>query len=441
MMDEKALAAASSAGQAMPREICCINSRTIIDHVTEKLGATGRDLLLEGLVDNPEYLVADKLEPDSIRPVTLSDLLDADYWVSNEYSLALFDRCAAVLPGARPVHRAGLEGVVNQASLRGVTWIARIASLKTILKRIPHENRKFNRTKDVTLLERSRNRFVFELRYKPGVRVTKHVCNWNLGVYSGYAFITGTRDINIAERQCVVDGAETCQFEVTWKAEPWGRRLQAALISKLAKPFFEAYERERIDKEELLVHFSEKLEARTEELQLSSRTDELTGIPNRRAINERLSETFHECLKHGHNFALLMLDLDRFKHINDTHGHAVGDVVLKTVAERIRHALRDSDFIGRFGGEEFVALLPRSTAQEALPVAHRVREAVGTKPIPCGDASLTVTVSVGISEFPGNAVSTHDLINAADQAMYSAKRNGRNRVEVASSQRAPPPVD
>jgi diguanylate cyclase (GGDEF)-like protein len=169
------------------------------------------------------------------------------------------------------------------------------------------------------------------------------------------------------------------------------------------------------------------------ELERLSVTDELTGLANRRRLMAELDRELRRSDRHGHPFALLMLDVDRFKHFNDTWGHPAGDAVLKRLANTARECVRDVDTVARYGGEEFMVILPETPAAEAARVAERIR--AGTEKDRFtpegGNAELNVTVSVGYAVFPEHAGTPDSLIEAADQALYRSKKAGRNRVTAA----------
>jgi diguanylate cyclase (GGDEF)-like protein len=158
--------------------------------------------------------------------------------------------------------------------------------------------------------------------------------------------------------------------------------------------------------------------------------DELTGLKNRRSFFDDIDPVIAGSRRRGKPVAVALLDLDHFKDVNDTHGHAIGDDVLRTVARRIEETLRQEQIVGRIGGEEFVVLLPDTTPQQALVAVERVRKAVGETAIPVsGDGEVWITVSGGIAPLPeGTTVAT--AMQHADKAMYRAKALGRNRVEV-----------
>lgn len=160
-------------------------------------------------------------------------------------------------------------------------------------------------------------------------------------------------------------------------------------------------------------------------------TDGLTGVFTRRALVERAEVEFSRCMRYGHALSIFMIDIDHFKDVNDTYGHAVGDEVLYVTTQACRRTLRAPDLIGRYGGEEFIACLPETDTEQAREVAERVRWAVERQRLKSGEHRFQVTVSIGVSVSDERPRTLTDLINAADQAMYSAKRSGRNRVVIS----------
>jgi diguanylate cyclase (GGDEF)-like protein len=163
--------------------------------------------------------------------------------------------------------------------------------------------------------------------------------------------------------------------------------------------------------------------------EIRAATDGLTGLPNKRAVTDALKRTFAQALMTKAPLALLLLDLDHFKQINDQRGHPVGDQVLANVGATLRSALRSRDFAGRNGGEEFAVLLPDTEVGAALEIAERIRAAIAEITLPGSD--VQVTASVGVSGFPDHAGTLERLERLADAALYVAKRRGRNRVELA----------
>jgi diguanylate cyclase (GGDEF)-like protein len=163
--------------------------------------------------------------------------------------------------------------------------------------------------------------------------------------------------------------------------------------------------------------------------EVAATTDALTGLPNRRYFQEYV-ELLGKGRRAGDTIGILMVDVDRFKLLNDRHGHAVGDVVLRAVARTIAAAVRDVDLPARYGGEEFVVLLRDPSRQVALEVGERIREAV--EQIDLGAVGVEkVTVSIGATVGGGGTERVDELVRAADRALYRAKRFGRNRVEAA----------
>jgi diguanylate cyclase (GGDEF)-like protein len=163
--------------------------------------------------------------------------------------------------------------------------------------------------------------------------------------------------------------------------------------------------------------------------EIRAATDGLTGLPNKRAVTDTLKRMFAQAAAERSPLALLMLDLDHFKQVNDQRGHAVGDQVLANVGAVMRGAMRSRDFAGRNGGEEFAILLPDTETPVALRIAERVRAAIAEMSLPGTD--VTVTVSVGVAGYPEHASTPDRLARLADAALYLAKREGRNRVELA----------
>jgi|tagenome__1003787_1003787.scaffolds.fasta_scaffold20958456_3 two-component system cell cycle response regulator len=156
--------------------------------------------------------------------------------------------------------------------------------------------------------------------------------------------------------------------------------------------------------------------------------DELTRLYNRRFLGRQLSALVRSATRHRRTLSCVLVDIDRFKSINDDHGHARGDAVLARVASRLQHVLREEDYAGRWGGEEFLILLPDIDEDGAHATAERLRASVGDRPV----AGLRVTVSAGVATWaPGE--SPDDLLRRADAALYAAKRGGRDQVAQAAS--------
>lgn len=159
------------------------------------------------------------------------------------------------------------------------------------------------------------------------------------------------------------------------------------------------------------------------------RRDSLTGLLNHAAIHEAVERQLAQAGRHRRTFAVAIIDIDHFKRVNDSHGHPVGDQVLKSLSRLLHQRLRRSDVIGRYGGEEFVILFDEADAVLAASVLNKIRELFGTMPHASGSGDFTVQFSAGIADFP-RFTTTEALIKAADQALYLAKAEGRNRIIV-----------
>ena len=170
-----------------------------------------------------------------------------------------------------------------------------------------------------------------------------------------------------------------------------------------------------------------------EKLERQATRDYLTGLNNRRYFMERGETELAQAKRYGHKLSLLMLDIDRFKRINDTHGHKVGDIVLQQLAVILRDSFRTVDIIGRIGGEEFAVLLPETELAQATEVAERLRKNVAEADLTQATGlPLRFTISIGVAELEGKDVSLDRLLELADKALYEAKQGGRNKVCVST---------
>ena len=188
-----------------------------------------------------------------------------------------------------------------------------------------------------------------------------------------------------------------------------------------------------LEKNRQLDTMNRELEDRRLELLELSRTDGLTGLINRRYFDERLEEELRRAQRYRSPLSCFMMDLDHFKRVNDTLGHLFGDSVLKEVALVARRALRDVDILGRYGGEELVALLPQTGPTEALRAAERIRQGVEALALEArgatGQSRVRCTLSIGVASFPAAGIRTGaELVKVADDCLFAAKEAGRNRV-------------
>lgn len=164
------------------------------------------------------------------------------------------------------------------------------------------------------------------------------------------------------------------------------------------------------------------------DLERRASTDPLTGILNRNAMQQAITQNFNQCKEKTVDFAVLLADVDYFKRINDTYGHSVGDKVLVRLTELFAAKLRSTDIICRWGGEEFLLLLPRTDYKTALSVAERLRQAVEADATQLGTQEVRCTISIGVVACASQYTNVENLLNQVDEALYTAKSQGRNRV-------------
>ncbi len=212
------------------------------------------------------------------------------------------------------------------------------------------------------------------------------------------------------------------------------RLIETGACDAISKPFHRADLLARLALHLKVKRLQDELRAKNTTLARLSSIDELTGLRTRRYAMEILSVEFQRARRYGTPLALLMADLDRFKAVNDEHGHLAGDAVLRGVAERLKDSLRSTDTAGRYGGEELIVVLPQNTGPGAMTFADRWRQAVELRPFEAPDGTpIPVTLSVGVAGYADCFEAPEDLVAAADRALYQAKDNGRNRVELAES--------
>ena len=170
-----------------------------------------------------------------------------------------------------------------------------------------------------------------------------------------------------------------------------------------------------------------------EKLSLLASHDPLTGLVNRRTFFTTLDMEWRRSRRTGYPLSCVMIDVDLFKKVNDTHGHMVGDAVLRSISSVLKKCCRDTDCVGRYGGEEFAVMLPDTDEHGAMLWAERCRLAVAEAPVLVDQTSVHVTVSMGVAQRNDNFATPEKLLDAADQALLEAKRLGRNRVVAFSS--------
>jgi diguanylate cyclase (GGDEF)-like protein len=216
--------------------------------------------------------------------------------------------------------------------------------------------------------------------------------------------------------------------------------LEAGAVDYVVKPFDPNEVRAR-------VRAALRSKALRDALALQAATDGLTGLVNRRTLDQRLADTFAVSRRYGRPLACLMVDVDHFKRVNDTYGHQAGDAVLREVASRMKAQCRGTDTAARYGGEEFSVLLPETDAERAKAVAERIRAAVAAAPVPVwisGTAiddgrtgqivPVPVRVSVGVASLAEQIDTPDALLALADKALYEAKQAGRDQVVVGHAE-------
>jgi two-component system cell cycle response regulator len=194
----------------------------------------------------------------------------------------------------------------------------------------------------------------------------------------------------------------------------------------LKKPFEDAELLARVGSAIHVKKLQDQLQRRNAELDRVSRTDGLTGLYNRRHLDQELARLHNDAVRHDDKLCVLLLDIDHFKNVNDVYGHAAGDLVLRAFADRMLGELRAGDIAGRWGGEEFLVILPRTELDGALDAAERIRLTIGREPVGVAGEDIKVTVSGGCAMGPG--ASPDALVHLADTHLYQAKLAGRNQV-------------
>ncbi len=241
-----------------------------------------------------------------------------------------------------------------------------------------------------------------------------------------------------------LDGIEVCRRIRTEGREPYRyillltartesqdlvEGMEAGADDYLTKPFNSHELRVRLRAGQRILELQEQLLQAREALRAQATHDALTGTLNRAAVLDALERELERSYREHHPVSLLIADIDRFKSVNDTHGHLAGDAVLREAGRRMKAVLRPYDAVGRYGGEEFLIILERSDSEAAHTEAERIRVSLANEPFAVGSNRISVTCSVGVATHQGGKrLRADDLVKRADLALYDAKNAGRNMV-------------
>lgn len=255
-------------------------------------------------------------------------------------------------------------------------------------------------------------------------------------VFEGYFLAIGASSLRYDKRICITAGflAVIEYFAIVFYADShWD--LNNAMYSPYPYGLFSwSNQIARLIMMATASALSLALVSRSQKLLQAATSDPLTGLFNRAYLQDRFAIDLSRARRYGQMLTLAVIDADRFKSLNDNHGHAAGDLVLKSIADLLRRSFRQSDTVARFGGEEFVVLLPETDAEVAWQKVESVREFVASTPFALSPHGQTVevTISAGLASFPQDGQDEVELFAAADERLFEAKREGRNRVVACS---------
>jgi len=256
---------------------------------------------------------------------------------------------------------------------------------------------------------------------------------------SGFGFVPVI--LVTSRREGKIEGLELGADD--YLVKPFDMQELSARVKSMLR--LKALHDELLDKNRALDRANQELETRRLELLQLSRTDPLTGLHNRRYFEERLDLEFERSRRYRVPITCLMLDLDHFKQLNDTHGHASGDEMLRQVSAVAKASLRSVDLLARYGGEELIALLPETALDEARIVAERIRAGIAALAVEKKGAgepvTLRCTASIGLATFPAHQIDSSEvLLRFADDALYTAKSTGRDKVHAHADSRVAGPA-
>lgn len=240
---------------AMPKEINCLNFKGLFKFIERQYGQHGIDAVMNGLIENPTYLINDLANPSNLATVQKQHLTNTDIWVSNEFSVKLLHNVNRVVHEPNPLMFAG-KGAVRESLSTNALFLGKLFGPHFLAKKAARINARFNRTKKVEFHKISSKELSFKLEYFPKFKVTKDVCNWNLGIYTGLLKASGVNQIQSEEKKCVLNGDGHCEFRLRWKKSGMiGRLIKNTSIWKMKheiKQIVEEYETSLRERDSLI---------------------------------------------------------------------------------------------------------------------------------------------------------------------------------------------